>query len=220
MENKMISRINTMGKVGNFICKVCKIVLIIAMVGCLVGGVLLCFVPRSAASLELTSVNTAVVHLDERYDISRLVDMGDIDGMLSMGGNSYKIVDDDFDDWQTSRTFYLSDAKWVLLAGILALAALYIPFHFGGKLCAAFRDCTTPFTQEISRGLTNLAWALIPAAVVSSLVETFSGCLFTGNWDISLDVNITGILMILCIFLLSYIFKYGTALQIQSDETL
>lgn len=220
MENKMISRINTLGKVGDFICKVCKIVLIIAAVGCLVGGILLCFVPRSAASIELTSVNTAVVHLDEKYDISRFVDMGDIDGMLSLGGNAYEIVDDDFDEWQASRTFYLSDGKWVLFAAILALAALYIPFHFGGKLCAAFRNCTTPFTPEISKGLTNLAWALIPVAVVGELVETFAGCLFTGDWNISLNLDVTGILMILCIFLLSYIFKYGTALQIQSDETL
>lgn len=220
MENKMISKINTLGKVGDILCRICKIVLIVAAVAALVAGILLCFVPRSAARLELTSVNTVVVHTDEKYDIGRFVDLDDVDGVLTLGNNSYKIVDDDLNDWQETRTFYLSDMKWVVFAAIFVFAALYLAFHFGGRLCAAFRTCTTPFTQEISRGLTRLAWALIPIAVISSLVECVSHWVVSGDWDISLGLDISTVLLILCIFMLSYIFKYGAALQLQSDETL
>lgn len=95
-----------------------------------------------------------------------------------------------------------------------------LPFYYGDKLCSAFRTCATPFTQKISQGLRNLAWSLVPVAVVSSLAECVSDSLLSGDWDLSIGLDVSTVLLVLCIFMLSAIFKYGTALQTQSDETL
>lgn len=220
MENQMIGKINTLGKVGSILCKICKVVIIVGVIACLVGGILLCFVPREAARLDLTSRNAVTVHLDEKYDVLHLVDFDEGDGVLKLGNHTYQIVDDDNQELVVKRTFYVSDMKWLLFAGIIALAVLYLPFYYGDKLCSAFRTCATPFTQKISQGLRNPAWSLVPVAVVSSLAECVSDSLLSGDWDLSIGLDVSTVLLVLCIFMLSAIFKYGTALQTQSDETL
>ncbi len=218
MENN-IQKINTLGKVGDIICKILKVILVIGAVVCFVCGILMCFVPRDAVKLELSSANTAIVHLNEKFDIIKKLDLDLDDETLKIGEHSYQIVDDGELDLE-SHTLYLSDVKWVLFAGILACAAAWVFFHYAGKLCACFRYCTTPFTEEASKGLTRLAWSLVPMAVVGSLMEGFAGAALLGDGDVSVSVNLETVFAVLCLFLLSYVFKHGTALQTQADETL
>ncbi len=221
MKSETIKKINTFGKIGYIICKIGKIVVMIAAIACLVGGILMCFVPKDAAKIELISSNSAVVTINGDYDISKFVDIDGEDGIIEIGNNTYKIVSNDSDESVTSTsTVYISNFKWICFAGIIACAVLFFVFYFAEKLCRYFKDCETPFTTEISGQLTKLAWSLIPTCVLGSLMQSFTESMLMGKFLISVNIDLITVLLILCVFMLSYIFKHGAALQTESDELL
>ncbi len=221
MENNTITKINKLGKVGYVICKVGRILMIIAAVACLVGAILMCFVPKEAVKFELISKNSVVLHLDDNADFIKTFDLDTEDALLKIGEHSYQIVMDEEDASLTSKTvFYLSSLKWVLFAAVVAIGVFYVALYFAGKLCEQFKNCNTPFTEGIAKGLTTLAWSMIPLCLIGNFMQAVCVAVFGGDADIVLGVNLATVLLILCMFMLSFIFKYGAALQIESDETL
>ena len=68
--------------------------------------------------------------------------------------------------------------------------------------------------------MTSFAFSLIPWVFLSSLVNSVSNSITTGGPHVSLSINLGMILIILVIFALTLIFKYGAVLQQESDETL
>lgn len=218
MKNETIKKINTFGKVGYIICKIGRIAIMIAAISCLVGGILMCFVPKDAAAVELTTSNSAVITMNSGFDISAFLDLDVEDGFLEIGNSTYKIILNDGDAPASfTSTVYLSNFKWVCFAGVIACAVLFFVFYFAEKLCHHFKDCETPFTEEISRQLTKLAWSLVPTCVLGSLMQSFTESMLTSTVDVTLDMDLIMVLLILCVFMLSYIFKHGAALQTESD---
>lgn len=221
MKTNTIAKINKLGKAGYVICKIGRVALMIAAVSCLVGAVLMCFVPREAVKLELTTANSAVIYLDDSIDFIKPFDLDIDDGVLEIGQNTYKVITNDIDEpAETTTVFHLSSMKWLLLCGVIACLIAYITLYYASKLCDNFKNCVTPFTEEISAGLTKLAWSLIPLCLVAPFMETLAESLLSGEFDFLINVDLVSVLLILCVFMLSYIFKYGTALQTESDETL
>ncbi len=220
MKSETIKKINTFGKIGYIICKIGKIALMIATIGCLVGAILMCFVPKDAVKIELTTSNTAVINLDSKYDISRFFDLEIDDGILEIGDNTYSVVGGADAPETVTKTVYISNFKWILFAGALGCFTVVVAFYFAEKLCKSFKDCETPFTEEVSGGLMKFAYSLIGAAVVGMLGESVVDSFFANRFLIGIDIDLGTVLLILCVFMLSFIFKHGTALQVQSDETL
>ncbi len=221
MENSMIKRINTLGRVGYFITKIGEIVLIIAAVACLIGGVLMCFVPKEAVKIEIYTSNSAVLYLDESIDLSGILEFDDDEGFLEIGDNTYKLIIDDEKTSELQRNvIYFSDFKWILFAAVLVCAAAYAVLYFANRLCSNFRSCETPFTEKISKEILNLAWSLIPISVIGAFIESLAEFVLMDKIEINISVDLITVILILCIFMLSYIFKYGTELQTESDQTL
>jgi len=52
MKHEFMQKINKMGKIGHTISKICSVILYIATVCCIVGGVLLALVPRTVLWLQ------------------------------------------------------------------------------------------------------------------------------------------------------------------------
>ena len=221
MNHAVIAKINTLGRVGHIISKICRVVLAIGAAVCLLGALVMCLVPRDTLAIRLTTTTSASIQLGQGLDLFHHFGLHVDRGSISIGQNTYPILFGDGDMPATvEHVFYLSDVKWILLAGLVACAALYVAFYFAGKLCAYFRDCQTPFSQESSAGLIRLAWSLVPVCILTSLAESSVHSLATGALRLTMRINPTNILLILCLFLLSYIFKYGAALQAEADETL
>ncbi len=214
-----VGKINTFGNVGFIISKIGMIAVMIAAIACLVATVLTCFIPKEAAKIEFQSANTATVTLDEKYDLSGMVEF-EQEGTIEIANNSFTIVSGDEGIPTVKSTFYLSNLKWILLVACIACAAAYFPFLFASKLCKNLKNCQTPFTAESSKQLMNLAWSLIPMSVIGSLTESIITSVFTNSVNIGITLDLTVVLLVLCVFMLSYIFKYGTSLQTESDETL
>ncbi len=221
MKNDTILKINKLSKVGYILSSIGKVALMIAAIACLVGSILMCFVPKEAASIQLSVASSAVIQVDESISFTNLASLDSEGGILELGQNRYQIVTNDKENPDAlETTFYLSDVKWILFGGVFTCVAACVSFFFAGKLCAWFKECDTPFSEEISTGLVKLVWSLIPLCMVTSVMESAVDSLGTGRWDLVIGVDLTTVLLILCVFLLSYIFKYGTVLQIESDETL
>ncbi len=221
MKNQTIKKINTFGKIGYIICKIGKIALMIATIACLVGAFLTCFIPKEAVKIELTTSNTAVIKFDDRYDLPKILDLDIEDFILEIGENTYKVIDSQTDgSAEVTTVFYVSNLKWVLFAAALSLFAVVVVFYFAEKLCKSFKECETPFTKEVSDILTKLAYSLVGMGVVSLVVASVVNSVLSNGFVFTVDVNFITVLLILCVFTLSYIFKHGVALQTESDELL
>ena len=68
--------------------------------------------------------------------------------------------------------------------------------------------------------LKKVAIALIPMAFLSNLTTSVTDSIMSGNVNIVIGVDMTTVLLVLLVFMLSAIFSYGTMLQQESDETL
>lgn len=221
MKSETIQKINTFGKVGYIICKIGKIAVMIAAIACLVGGILMCFVPKNVAKIELTTTNSAVITVNSDFDFSKLFNLDAEDGIFKVGNNTYQIVLSNSDvPVSHTSTVYLSNLKWLCFACAVVCVAFLFVFYSAEKLCRYFKDCETPFTEAITGQLTTLAWSLIPAYILTSFIEPMVESFFTGTADWTFNLDLITVLLILCVFMLSYIFKHGTALQTESDESL
>ena len=100
------------------------------------------------------------------------------------------------------------------------LALTLVTLYFVGALCKAFRYCESPFEETVTKKMQNLAFSLIPWAFFSSITEMVAQGSFTGKMELSVGIDLNMVLIIVLIFALVYIFKYGAVLQRESDETL
>ncbi len=219
MKSNRIKKINQLGKVGHVVCKIGKIVTMIISVICLIVGMF--YAPTDTMKIELITESRAVIRLDENmYDTKGLALK--LDGeILKWGDNTYKVMLEGTDEPITeTAVFQVSNLKWALFLGVLTYIAIYIFFCFADRLCKQFRDCETPFTERISKELMNLAWSLILINIINIVTDPIIDLLLVGKCDMDISVDLTMTLLVLGIFMLSFIFKYGTELQAESDETL
>ena len=223
MKNEVILKINKMGKAGEIIAKIIKIILIIAAVACIVGSGLLMMMPREAASITMS--HDAVVKFNLDYD--HIMEMDPDMAEFELNGITYnadKVTTDgnqlSADLSSDATTIYAKDGLWVLIAAVVFIACCIVAAHLVEKLCKTFRDCETPFTEAISDQLKKVAISLIPVAVLAPIVENGVDGFMTGKVNIQLSVDLLTVFLVVMIFMLSAIFRYGAALQQESDETL
>lgn len=119
-----------------------------------------------------------------------------------------------------NATATLRSVAGLMGVAMVALAMTIVTLTFVEGLCKAFRDCTSPFEENVIKKMQRLAYALIPWTIVSSLAESILTGAVTNSfqWSFSLDVGV--VLVVLIVLILVYIFKYGAVLQQESDETL
>ena len=223
MKNEVILKINKMGKAGEIIAKIIKIILIIAAVACIVGSGLLMMVPREAASITMSHDAVFKFNLDYDHIMEMDSDMAEFE-LNGITYNADKITTDgnqlSADLTSDETTVYVKDGLWVLIAAIIFIAYCIVAAHLVEKLCNTFRDCETPFTEAISDQLKKVAISLIPVAVLAPIVENGVDGFMTGQVNIELSVDLLAVLLVIMIFMLSAIFRYGASLQQESDETL
>uniref|UniRef100_UPI0040577168 hypothetical protein n=1 Tax=Acetatifactor sp. TaxID=1872090 RepID=UPI0040577168 len=249
MKTEAIQKINKMGKISCVIALICKILLIIGMVLCLIGAVL-CFVfPEEAIKVTRTATTVTEVDYgalgitvpEEEKELLEQMQMSDdewrvettegniLSGTLEIGaeGKSYvptgmSIVGDTVKMEMLSEegTLTIRDAGVMVLVAMAAVIMTFITFIFISGLCKAFRDCESPFEENVIKKMQRLAIALIPWTVISSVTDSVLTGLLSGKTEWSFVVDMGVVLVNLIVFVLVYIFKYGAVLQQESDETL
>jgi len=223
MKNDVILKINKMGKAGEIIAKIIKIILIIAAVTCIVGAGLLMMIPRDAASITMKHDAVLKMNLDFDHIIEMDKDMVD----FSFDGIQYKPgeITNDGDILTAAMTsdettVYAKDALWILIIAVIFIVFCIVAAHLVEKLCRTFRECETPFTEDISDHLKKVAISFIPVAILVPIVENGVDGFLLGKVNLVFSVDLLTVFLVLMIFMLAWIFRYGAALQQESDETL
>ena len=235
-----ILKVNKLGNVGNIVVRILKIIAVIGFVLMLAGAIAVMALPKNLMKLDLGAkaditldVTELVGTLDEAGKEAILqgfydgLDEGDAGVSMNLNGSEYETVSVETTDTGLfveseveTYSIELRDLGIVCVLGIITLAALFVSLLFAGKLCQAFRDCESPFEENVVKQLNALAYSLLPWAILGSLTESVTESIFTNNYNIMIGVDLGMVLIIIFIFVLAYIFKYGAVLQQESDETL
>jgi len=236
MKNETITKVNKIGNVGLIIANIAKVIIAIGAIACLVSGIILTVLPddmvvihvegKAAVEINMPMVGEQLV-MNTGDGPTIVVGSVSTEGSLELNGMEYGIV-----GMEATETGFMVNAeadnytlKFNQLTSVVFLAAvncvaMWVVMHFVAKLCKLFKECETPFTEEIVQMLKKVAIALIPMAFMSNLTTSVTNSIMSGNVHIVIGVDMTTVLLVLIIFMLAAIFSYGTMLQQESDETL
>lgn len=234
MKNETITKVNKIGNAGLIIANIAKVIIAIGAIACLVSGIILTVLPddmvvihvdgKAAVEINMPMIGNQIVSEDGP---SVVIGSVSTEGSLELNGIEYGVVG----MTQTENGFLMEaeadsyTLRFNQLTNVVFLAAVncvvvWIVMHFVAKLCKLFKECETPFTDEVVQMLKKVAIALIPMAFLSNLTTSVTDSIMSGNVNVVIGVDMTTILLVLLIFMLAAIFSYGTMLQQESDETL
>ena len=227
MDQNIKKKINTLGTVGNVLAILSRIAVIAGIVVLMLIGIAGLILPRDAVKLSLGG--TMKIQVSEKLYEGRFPVVSNLeDADFDFDGQEYEsvsvektddgvIVNAEADEME----FDLRSVSKACLVGLIYLTAVLVMLYFLGSLMKEFKRCDTPFSEGVIRKMSNFAWSLIPMAVLSG----FSGRINVGSlkalsMDVNYTINLSVVLVILVIFALVQVFKYGAGLQQQADETL
>ena len=209
-----------------------QIMLIVGIVAVIVAGVIVMNIPKDCFEFRIQSGGAI------EFDVNGLPGGGvklfshgsgdpNVDVNFSMNGISYKAVntvvngDHVYTDLEGRTNVITPTALMIVViaaAAILLLTMLVMIFI--KKLCKSIRDCSTPFEEDVIKGLEHCVWVLIPWVVVTGVAKNVIESVLSGSRNMMFSISLSTVLVILLLFVLTYIFKYGAELQTESDETL
>ena len=219
MKAEIIAKVNQIGKAGLIITRICQVCLWIGVVACILSGIVLSFIPDDMIAIHMEHKATVEVNMPEiagtlTENGKSNTTWGDVESSLKVDGMEYGVVDvrqtekgvEIEADTDAYTIHFRSIANTVFLAAVYGVVCLVV-MHFVGVVCKKFKECDTPFSDDIVTALRNLAISLIPMTVFSTLTESVMNSIITGNVNIVLGVDLTTVLMILLIILLYMIFR-------------
>lgn len=231
MKNEAISKINKFGNVGSIIALVGKILVGICMALFLVAAVACFVLPKDFMNIALSTnvemdINTDSLGMDFTED-EMAEFQADFVAEAEEDKADYVVTNIEVAGYNISIDEKTEDVNlsvrslaWLMILLTAGLAMIMVVLCFASSLCKAFRDCATPFEDNVIKKMQNLAYSLIPWVFVSAATDSVVSSLTTNMVAITFGIDFGVVLIILIVFALVYIFKYGAVLQQESDETL
>ncbi|MBE5941885.1 MAG: DUF2975 domain-containing protein [Lachnospiraceae bacterium] len=233
MKEEAIKKINKIGKVSSVFALIGKIVIGMSMVLLLVSAIVCFFMPKDLATITIDEKVGFTLNLDT---FGEKVTEEDVEAMRKDFEESVEaemekeevhleevlVTEDKLETVSSVPTysFTLRDLAWVMLVLALNVTMIMVTLCFISSLCKAFRDCESPFEENVVKKMRNLAFSLIPWAVFSSITNSVANSLLQNRVSVNLTVDLGVIMIVLVVFMMVHIFKYGAMLQQESDETL
>ena len=227
MKEEVVKKVNMVGKAGQILTKIAEVGVWIALVVCflmMLAGILL---PKELISVSLSHKAVIKVDISGVSFLDEMEKVGESDGTLELDGISYELESVTETESKLEavgesevHTIHVRDLIWTMAIGMISLASVLVVLHYAEVLCKGFRYCETPFTDEIVQALKHLAIAMIPMIVLSNAGETTLEGLIVGNADLVFGVDLMEVMLVIIVFLLSAIFRYGAMLQQESDDTV
>lgn len=232
MKEQILQKIRTTGKVGSVLTLIAQILLYAGVVCILAVTIFLAVLPRDFMTMQVEGSGKIYLHVPKLVEKLKITDLEKLETeerrhRLDLNGFELDMV-----NFTRTETGLVIDASgrlvdftsknllYFMAAALVYLAMAVVTMHFVRKLCKAFQGCSSPFDPEVIRALTRVAYAMIPWTLFSSLSEGCTNGILTGKFSLNLGINLNMVFVILLIFILVQIFKYGAALQQESDETL
>jgi len=233
MKEEALKKINKIGKVSSVFALIGKIVVGMSMVLLLIAAVVCFFIPEDLMTITVDEKVGFILDFDP---MGEKVTDKDAEEMKKAFEESFEaevageevqieeiVVADNKLQANTvvpTYSFTVRDLTWLMLVLALNVTMIMITLCFISALCKAFRDCESPFEENVVKKMRNLAYSLIPWAVFSSITNSVANSLLQNKVSLNLTVDLGVIMIVLVVFLMVHIFKYGAMLQQESDETL
>ena len=227
MKNEYVEKINKLGNAGYIISKICSVLITVGFVACIVGSALIAMIPKD--SITITTEHQSTIVMDMTHTIlASLVGLEtDADGSFELDGIKY----DQFDITgtlttqtayakSTPYTYSLDKMIWITAATAAMCLVMLNAMKKVNTLFKNFKECETPFTLETANDFKNLAISFIPVMVMRWVVEATTLFVTTGVLNIEIGIDLTMVMCVVVILMMSEIFRYGAMLQTESDETL
>ena len=125
-----------------------------------------------------------------------------------------------FKEWanNNSKNTILAYIELVCFLGLISIALTFLVFRRLRKLFKNIHDGDTPFTLENVEHMKKIAYLLIISIVAPSIIGgIFSGLL---NKELNVNMGLGGVIEILFLFSMAYIFEYGYQLQLNSKKKI
>jgi len=250
MKEHAIQKINKIGKISRIAAMVCKIIMIIALIINLAGAVAFFLIPKDAMQMSVsTNMQTVMDYaaLGMQMTQEALESMAEIShepgqmtrvemtqGLFVNGSLRFQSRNQEFipvgasldgkvltmDMVTEPVTSNARDMAGIMVVGVIATAMTVVTLIFIEALCKAFRDCTSPFEENVIKKMQNLVYALIPWTLITTITESVLQSFLGGGMNVNITIDVGVVLVVLVVMVLVYIFKYGAVLQQESDETL
>lgn len=231
MKEQAIQKINKIGKISSILTLIAKILIGMGLAATIIGAVTCFLIPTSL--VKVTTTRALVVDVDfsslgvsipedelettqeqiEQEFVGEEEEYSQVEVLLTQ--NNVKVTEE-----MGEYSFTMRDVAGVISMGAIILLMTFITLFFIGALCKAFRDCESPFEENVIKKMQNFAFSLIPWSIISTITESIRDTLLNNKTSIMFSVDFSVILIVLVVLVLAYIFKYGAVLQQESDETL
>ena len=233
MKEEAIKKINKIGKVSSVFALIGKIVIGMSMVLLLLSAIICFFLPKDLMTITIdekvgftldvgsfgeTITDTDAKELKKEFEKSFEVEMAGEEVQV----DDIVVTDNKLqaDTVVPTYSFTIRDLAWLMLVLALNITMVMVTLCFISSLCKAFRDCESPFEENVVRKMRNLAYSLIPWAIFSTITNSVADSLLMNKVSVNFTVDLGVIMIVLVVFVLVHIFKYGAMLQQESDETL
>lgn len=234
MKETAIQKINKMGKVGSIIITIAKIFCIIGFVFILAGTIAVGCIPQDFITFSAGGNGTMKIHMDAinssltDEDRAQFNDENFLKGYLETDDGNFRFdqvsAEGDTITFSASgdmeNQVSLHDTVYVLAAVAITVAMTLVSLFFAGFLCKAFKECESPFEENVIKKMRNFAYSLIPWVILNGITDSAIRSVQNGRIDIIFSIDAAMIFIVLIVLALVYIFQYGAILQQESDETL
>ena len=225
MENSVKRKINVFGKVMKIITTIIIVCLLVAEGFMLVGGIIVAAVPKDSVTVDAAvnadvKVNTGYFGLEDGQVSVKAGDTNIAIGEIGTGGLKVSNSDGIMNLNGDFRNFHfdLNDALLLILSGMVSVAAIIVGLFFFKALMKEFMTCDSPFSDGVVKKMRSFAIALIPCMIVAQGMKIVVGGLVSGSF--TMNVDLISVAFVFIIFVLTMVFRYGTMLQKEHDETI
>ncbi len=230
MKEQAIAKINKIGKISSVLALIGKIFVGMGLVLVLIGTIICFMIPKEMVTVtskgsveivvDLNSIEGTVISDDGMNSLSTQIQESiEADGMENIVVSVAQGIVNIAGDYE-AISFSMRDMNWLLVLGLATLAMTFITLHFISSLCKAFRDCQSPFEDNVIKKMQHFAYSLLPWALLSTVTNSISDSFRNNGISLTLTVDLGVVLIVLVVLVLVHIFKYGAVLQQESDETL
>ena len=239
MENSIKRKVNRIGLVGQIVSIILIVSMALSCLTCIVFGVVLTCMPEDSLAIHLSAdIDTTIgktifgKHFDE---IAKSISQEQANNQGF--GARIDVTENELIIHEESEpiVFRLTKIAPALFVKMLYFALLLVVCIFLKRLSDKFRQCDTPFDNDVIHRMTIFAWVLLGGSILSHIALMASDILLVNALDfmseVSLNINysismqefsagLPLVIIALIVLFLTMIFRYGAQLQKQSDETL
>ena len=209
--------IKGLSKAISIISEIIKVFTIIGAVGIVLAMII---VPIVFNKIEIKD-NSII------YDKTATINITDDDKVISIKYKDEVIATEqnqdailEFKEWlnNNSKSTIVTYIELACFLGLIVLAITYMVFRRLRKLFNNIHDGDTPFTLENVEHIKRIAYLLIAAIVVPSFVGGIFSAIINKSFNI--NIGLCGVIEILFLFSMVYIFEYGYELQTNSKQKI